>query len=158
MAPWFPRISRFGWWLATLVGALAAYVLGYLPSTIISLSQTITEAPPTAVEPPQTIVLLLAVGLGIVAGAVLSFAQYLVLRGKVSRAGWWIPANMLAWAIGMPIIFGAIDLAFKLPEVWQSTSLMVFALLGVGAIVGAIHGAVLVTIAGAQSSSALKAT
>lgn len=158
MAPWFPRIKRFAWWLATLVGALAAYVLGYLPSTIISMSQTITDAPATVAEPPQRVVLLMAAGLGLVAGAVLSFAQFLVLRGKVSNAGRWIPANMLAWAIGMPIIFGTIDQAIKLPEVWQTVSLMVLALLGVGAIVGGIHGAVLVTIAGTQSSSALKAT
>ena len=33
MHPWFPGIGRFAWWRGTLIGALIAYVLGYLPST-----------------------------------------------------------------------------------------------------------------------------
>jgi hypothetical protein len=63
------------------------------------------------------------------AGAVLSFAQWLVLRGKVKRAGLWIPANMLAWAFGMPVIFLGMDLAFKMNEVWQSVLVVGGALL-----------------------------
>lgn len=148
MRPWFPQVGRFAWWRATLIGALLAYVLGYLPSALINLTQTTTDttAAPVA-EPPQTVVLLLAVGLGAVGGAILSFAQYLTLRGKVARAGRWIPANMLAWAVGMPIVFWAIDLAFKLPALWQSVALMAVALLVMGAVVGAIHGVALVRMA-----------
>lgn len=147
MNPWFPQITRRSWWLATLAGAIIAYVLGYLPSTIISLMQTgdVGAAPTT--EPPQAVVLLLAAGLGAVAGAILSFAQYLVMRGKIAHAGRWIPANMAAWAVGMPIIFAAIDLAFKLEHTWQAITLMIVALLAMGAVVGAIHGAVLAGLA-----------
>jgi magnesium-transporting ATPase (P-type) len=143
MHPWFPSIKRFSWWLATLVGALIAYVLGYLPSTLMDMgtSASQTAAP---VEPPQWIVLLLAAGMGAVGGAVLSFAQWLVLRGKVKRAGLWIPANMLAWIFGMPLIFWGIDLAFKMSAVWQSVLLMAGVLFITGAIVGAIEGAFLV--------------
>ena len=143
MHPWFPSIKRFSWWLATLVGALIAYVLGYLPSTLIDMgtSASQTAAP---VEPPQWIVLLLAAGMGAVGGAVLSFAQWLVLRGKVKRAGLWIPANMLAWTFGMPLIFWGIDLAFKMSAAWQSVLLMAGVLFITGAIVGAIEGAFLV--------------
>lgn len=144
MHPWLPQITRRAWWLATLAGALLAYVLGYLPSTIINLMQETGGSEATMTEPPQAVVLLLAAGLGLVAGAILSFAQYLALRGKVAHAGWWIPANMVAWAVGLPVIFWAIDLAFKLPVLWQAVALMVVALLAMGAIVGAIHGAVLV--------------
>jgi hypothetical protein len=39
MHPSFPAITRRAWWLATLVGALVAYVLGYLPSTLMSLGE-----------------------------------------------------------------------------------------------------------------------
>lgn len=144
MHPWLPQITRRAWWLATLAGALLAYVLGYLPSTIINLMQETGGNEATMTEPPQAVVLLLAAGLGLVAGAILSFAQYLALRGKVAHAGWWIPANMVAWAVGLPVVFWAIDLAFKLPVLWQAVALMVVALLAMGAIVGAIHGAVLV--------------
>jgi hypothetical protein len=138
---WFPAISRFGWWRGTLIGALIAYVLGYLPSTLMDLGASATQAPAAAaVEPPQWVTLLLAAGLGLVGGAVLSFAQGLALRGKARRVGTWIPANMLAWLLGMPLIFWGIDLAFKLPAVWQSVLLMAGVLLLAGAVVGTVHG------------------
>src|SRR4030042_2146874 len=39
MHPWFPGITRRAWWLATLIGALVAYVLGYLPSTLMDIGE-----------------------------------------------------------------------------------------------------------------------
>jgi hypothetical protein len=81
---WFPGITRRAWWFATLVGALAAYGLGYLPSTLMNLGEQATATPVT--EPPQWIVLLLAAGLGGVSGAVLSFAQWRVMRKQVGHA------------------------------------------------------------------------
>jgi len=146
MHPWFPAIERLAWWRGTLIGALIAYVLGYLPSTLMSMGEATTQAAPVA-EPPQWIVLLLAAGMGAVGGAVLSFAQWLAMRGKVKRAGLWIPANMLAWTFGMPVIFWGIDLAFKMSALWQSVLVMVVALFVAGTIVGAIHGRFLIILA-----------
>jgi len=145
MHPWFPTIERSAWWRGTLIGALIAYVLGYLPSTLMSMGEAIAQSAPVA-EPPQWIVLLLAAGLGAVGGAVLSFAQWLAMRGKVKRAGLWIPANMLAWFFGMPVIFWGIDLAFKMSAPWQSVLLMAGTLLLAGAVVGAIHGKFLASL------------
>lgn len=144
MVPWFPNIARRDWWLATLIGALLAYVLGYLPSTLMDLSAQSAPSSQTLVEPPQGIVLLLAAGLGMVGGAVLSFAQWWVLRGTVRKAGWWIPANMLAWLFGMPIIFWGIDLSQRGQPLWQVLLIMAGVLLLVGAVVGGIHGLFLV--------------
>ncbi len=141
---WLPGVTHRAWWLATLAGALLAYVLGYLPSTIMSLVATSDPAAAPMTEPPQAVVLLLAAGLGAVAGAVLSFAQFLALRGHVAHAGRWIPANMLAWAVGMPVVFWAMDLAFKLSSTAAAVAVVALALLAMGAIVGAIHGAFLV--------------
>ena len=146
MHPWFPSIERFAWLRGTMVGALIAYVLGYLPSTIMSMGEATASSAPMA-EPPQWIVLLLAAGMGAVGGVVLSFAQWLVMRGKVKRAGLWIPANMLAWTFGMPVIFWGIDLAFKMSAVWQSILLMAATLFIAGAVVGGIHGLFLVRLA-----------
>ena len=145
MRPRFPSIGRFEWWRGTFFGALIAYVLGYLPSTIMSMGETAGSGSPAA-EPAQWIVLLLAAGMGAVGGAVLSFAQWLILRKKVQHAGIWIPANMLAWAFGMPIIFWGIDMAFKMPAVWQSILLMAGTLFLVGAVVGGIHGLFLIRL------------
>jgi hypothetical protein len=146
MHPWFPKIGRLAWWRGTLIGALVAYGLGYLPSTLMSMGNSSTQA--SQAEPPQWLTLLLAAGLGVVSGAVLSFAQWLVLRSHARRAGWWIPANMLAWAFGMPIIFLGMDLAFKGYAVWQTVSVIAGAILVAGLVVGAIHGSFLVVMAG----------
>jgi len=146
MHPWFPSIARFAWWRGTFIGALIAYVLGYLPSTLMSMGEASASTAPVA-EPPQWIILLLAAGMGAVGGAVLSFAQWLVMRGKVKGAGVWIPANMLAWLFGMPIIFWGIDLAFKMSALWQSILVMAGTLLVAGAVVGAIHGLFLIRMA-----------
>jgi len=151
MHPWFPAITRWAWWTATLVGALAAYVLGYLPSTIMNLGEQVQSASESAAasaaEPAQWIVLLLAAGMGLAGGALLSFAQWLVLRKKVAYAGWWIPANMLAWMVGMPIIFWGIDAAQKGQPVWQALLLMIGVLCLAGAVVGGIEGLFLVKLA-----------
>jgi hypothetical protein len=137
--PWLPSIRWRDWWLATLIGALLGYVLGYLPSTLMSLGEAAGEAPME--EPPQWVVLLLAAGMGAAAGAVLSFMQSRVLRkAGVPRAWRWIPANMLAWAAGMPVIFAGMDLAFAQPMLWMTLVVIGGALLLAGALVGAIHG------------------
>jgi len=145
MNPWFPMVSRFGWWRGTLIGAMIAYVLGYLPSTLMSMGEAATQSAPVE-EPAQWIVLLLAAGMGAVGGVVLSFAQWLELRGKVEKAGIWIPANMLAWAFGMPVIFWGVDTAFKMNAIWQSVFVMAGVLFIAGGVVGAIHGAFLVNM------------
>jgi hypothetical protein len=152
MHPWFRSISRLQWWLATMIGALIAYVLGYLPSTLMNLGEQVSEAAPMA-EPPQYVILLLAAGMGLVGGAVLSFAQWMVLRRHVSGAGIWVPANMLAWMLGMPVIFWGIDAAMLGQPLWQALLIISLALLVSGAIVGAVHGAFLVRLAGQPGQS-----
>ena len=147
MHPWFPRITLSSWWLATLIGALAAYVLGYLPSSLMSLGEQASQTPAPAAEPEQWLVLLLPAGLGAAGGAVLSFAQWLALRHKVRGASIWIPANVLAWLVGMPIIFWGIDTAQKLGSMIWLVLCMADVLLVTGLFVGAIHGAFLVRMA-----------
>jgi len=146
MQPWFPGVRKRDWWRATAIGALLAYILGYLPSTMMSL-QTETTQTAATVEPAQSMLLLLAAGMGLVGGAVLSFAQWLVLRKHVHGAGIWLLANMLAWMLGMPMIFWAIDQAQILGSNGQAVLLMAGALLAVGALVGAVHGLALVRLA-----------
>jgi hypothetical protein len=147
MHPWFPMIQRIAWWLATLVGALMVYVLGYLPSTLMSLGEQTTQSQAPVAEPAQWMVLILAAGLGVVGGAVLSFAQWLTLRKNVSRAALWMPANMLAWMVGMPIIFWGIDVAQKLSGMGWVVLFIAGVLLLTGLVVGAIQGAFLVRLA-----------
>jgi hypothetical protein len=86
---------------------------------------------------------------------VLSFAQWLVLRKKVKQAGWWIPANMLAWLVGMPIIFWGIDAAQKGQPPLQAVLLLAGVLCLTGAVVGAIHGAFLIKLANPSNRTTL---
>jgi hypothetical protein len=150
MRPWFPQVSRLHWWLGTLAGALLAYVLGYLPSTLMSLSAVADPAAAPVQEPPQLVVLLLAAALGAVGGAVLSFAQYLAMRKRVKFARRWIPANMLAWTLGMPIIFQGMDLAFRVSGTAAQVAVIALALLLAGTVVGAVHGRALVRMAATE--------
>ena len=147
MHPWFPMIGRADWWFATLVGALMAYVMGYMPSTLMSLGEQASQAQAPMAEPAQWLVLVLAALLGAVGGAVLSFAQWLSMRQKVSHASLWIPANMLAWMVGMPIIFWGIDASQKLDGLVWVVLFLAGVLLLTGLVVGAIHGAFLVRLA-----------
>ena len=77
-----------------------------MKSNALSIS---TQTPTT--EPEQWLVLQLAAGLGAVDGAVLSFAQWLSIRRKVRSTAILIPANMLAWLVGMPLIIWGIDIS-----------------------------------------------
>ena len=73
---------------------------------------------------------------------VAGFLQWLVLRQRLARAGWWIAASTVGWAIGPVIVLfggvvGELDAALIV--------LLVAVLWGIGGLVGgAITGAVLV--------------
>jgi hypothetical protein len=139
-----PGLSRRDWIVATAIGAGVAWLLGMIPSTLMTLAEhgeTVAASPP--VEPPMLMQLGLAALLGLVLGPVLALPQWCVLRPQVWHAGRWIWANALAWAAGMPVIFACMDL---LP--WESGGLRLYAGLflvaaAAGTLVGGIHGRVL---------------
>jgi len=136
------------WILATVVGAVVAWTLGMLPSTLMSGAPEASAQP--VEEPPVAVVLGLAAALGAVAGLVLAFAQWLVLRRHARRAGLWLPANALAWAAGMPWIFWLVGATVAERRDASSVSLFVLGLGVAGALVGAIHGAFLLRIVAAS--------
>jgi len=145
----FPVIARRTWVFATVIGAVVAWFLGSLPSTLMDMGAQGSTAP--AAEPPQALMLLMAAGMGLVLGAVLGTPQWRVLR-RAARGAWiWIPANCLAWALGMPAIFAAVDRAYPAHEATGSlvpvVAIMSVALAITGAIVGAVHGLALVRLA-----------
>ncbi len=133
-----PQLPWRAWVAATTFGAFLAWILGMLPSTLISLSAEPSQA--TAPEMSDALQLLLAVPLGIVAGVILATPQWFVLRRYVTRAWRWIPANAAAWALGMPVVF--VGAGQSLPEA-SGVGLALGVLLtlaAAGAIVGAVHG------------------
>jgi hypothetical protein len=79
-------------------------------------------------------------------GAILAIPQWRVLRRHVRGAGWWLPANALAWAVAMPLIFVAAGLPLPDGGILPLLAVAMAVIAGAGALVGAIHGAVLVRL------------
>jgi len=137
-----PALGAAAWTGATVLGAVVAWLLGMIPSTVASLGESAGGPPPA--EPPAAVVMLLAVGMGAVGGLVLSFAQWRVLRRHGPGALGWLAANAAAWAVAMPWIFWLVGATVAEPR--DTTGVLLFlAGIGVsGAIVGGVHGLYLV--------------
>jgi hypothetical protein len=132
------------WIRATALGAAIAWSLGMVPSTFLTLADSAASSPPA--EPGAFTQYVLAAALGAVTGPVLGMAQWTVLRRHVRAAGRWLWANALAWAVGMPFVF--LGMAY-VP--WTASVMARFASIyavcaGVGVVVGAIHGLVLLRL------------
>lgn len=139
-------ISIEGWCKATIVGAVVAWALGMAPSTIMSFVQSGTnDTSPIELQLWQRLVF--ASVLGVVAGPVLAYFQWRVLRRYLEiGALWWLPANSAAWALGMPIIFLGVHFVAASSNWISSVALAGATLLFAGAVVGAVHGAVLLRL------------
>ena len=90
--------------------------------------------------PPLLLVVLGAVGLGLVMGAVLGAAQARALAGVVRHPRRWMAANAAAWPLAMAVIFtGATTAGAGWP---------VLVVAGYGALTGAVGGVVLGLVSG----------
>lgn len=142
-----PRLRARAWIQATAAGALLAWVLGMLPSTIMDMavSSSAPQTPPPEVS--EVMRMVFAFGSGVVAGPILAGVQWRVLRRHVPHAGWWIPANSLAWGLGLPLVFVAVSAAASQGRLTLGGA--VFGLLliaAAGATVGMVHGLALVQL------------
>jgi len=90
------KLPRMGWWvLTTTLGWSLAFLdigLRYNPLGTINVPNSIWYS-------------MLA---GIILGIIIGVAQWLILRANVPKAIWWIPTNMLGFAIA-GLIFGDIS-------------------------------------------------
>lgn len=141
-----PALRWQDWVKVTTLGAGIAWLLGMIPSTLMSLQAgAVTEAA-TMDDPSMFLMISLGLLLGLALSLFLSVPQWWILRHHVDAAGWWIPANALAWMAGMAIIFVAAGSAPS-ERLTTSTVLFILSMLALaGAIVGAIHGWVLVRL------------
>lgn len=101
LSGWLLRPRRVHWLLATLVVAGLGWAGASVPSVLAKGGGT---------DPPLLLVIAGAAGLGLVMGAVLGAAQAWVLRGLVPHPLRWVSANVLAWSVAMPVIFGGATL------------------------------------------------
>jgi len=75
---------------------------------------------------------------GAVIGVSVGIAQWLVLQRHLPRAGWWVPANVAAWAVGWTVISFAEDAVG-----WPILTVYVVGTIG-AAVAGIITGIALV--------------
>jgi hypothetical protein len=147
-----PRLPWRRWAAATGAGALLAWTLGMIPSTVLSLGAGSGGGGEARSEPSEILVYALAFIMGLALGPVLGFAQWLALRRHVRGAWLWMPANALAWAFGMVVIFAGVDPAMSGGFGVRSVAILVLTLALAGAVVGAIHGLALVRLLRSASS------
>jgi hypothetical protein len=121
--------AAVGWWIGWrasffVPGLLSTIVLGLVMGLILGLAQWLVIR--NSLQQPGLWILASAAGwsvgfasgagiaqrlglaevgfgllVGFVTGAALGAAQWLVLRRQVTRASWWIPANVFAWTSGL---------------------------------------------------------
>ncbi len=132
------------WAIATAIGAGIAWALGMTPSVIMALASQDSGVGAEAQGPEGLAFYALAAGLGLIAGPILAVAQWWVLRDFVPRAGWWIPANALAWAVGMVIVFWGTSFIPASGVAAPVIAILIGCVILAGAAVGAIHGLALI--------------
>jgi hypothetical protein len=143
-----PDLGRWEWVRATVFGAGAAWALGMVPSTAIGLlAPESGAAAATAQAPPGLdgpLIYLLAALMGLVLGPILAAFQARALRPHLpGGVGWWVGANALAWALGMPVIFVATELVGPGTPPALLALIVPLALFAAGAVVGLVHGCAL---------------
>ncbi len=143
------RMRWRDWALATAVGACVAWTLGMIPGTFMFTGPDTGTATPGQMS--DLLVYTLAAGMGLVLGSILGVPQWLVLRRYLAKAGWWVLANALAWMLGMVVIF--IGTGFIPPQgiTIPVALLLVLFVVTAGAVVGAVHGLVLVWLLSQRS-------
>ena len=141
------------WVLATVIGAVVAWTLGLVPSTLAGGAGE-GGAPPVS----AAVQYLLAALMGFVLGPVLGVPQWRVLRRFVPHAGRWVLANAAAWAAGMPVIFLAAGNVPPGAPPWLIALAVLGACAAAGALVGAVHGVWLVWLLRARAGAFRKSS
>ncbi len=97
----YPRIRAYSWTGVTVLAAVTAWLLGLLPSTLMSAPGVEME------EPSDPLMIGMGALMGLFLGALFGFFQRSLLRQVVRRSYLWILANAGGWMVGMALIFAA---------------------------------------------------
>ena len=130
------------WVVATALGACVAWTIGMIPSTFMFNGSNSETGGPGAMS--DLMIYALAAGMGLVLGSILGLPQWLALRRHLLKAAWWVPANALAWMLGMVVIFIGTNFIPASGFTWQVAMLLLLFVVAAGAVVGAVHGLFLI--------------
>jgi hypothetical protein len=153
-----PALAGRDWVRTTAAGAGVAWALGMVPSTVMAVREQTPPPTGAASSPPPAfdgpLVFVLAAAMGLLLGPILAWFQWRVLRRHLPRAAKWVPANAAAWALGMPVIFIATSIIGPGMPVPVIVAVAFVCLAGAGAVVGAVHGAVLARLLFSETAAA----
>ena len=127
------QVARAGWWVAAIpAGAAAAGVAGVTAGLVAGLlSSPGSPSPLGGANVSVDVGWVMGAGLF---GTGLGVLQWwLVLRGQVARAGWWVLASTVGWIAGGPAT-AIVDAAVHAAWSWAA----------LGTVHGAVTGSVLV--------------
>jgi hypothetical protein len=128
----WPSLSRSRFLVATVLVAGVGWAAASAPGVLGSDD--------SAASPPLGLILLGALGIGLVMGPALGLVQALPLRGVVAHPWRWVSANTAAWPLAMAVIFlGASTAGADWPTLVVA---------GYGAVTGVLAGAVLGLVSG----------
>ncbi|SRR6266516_1289779 len=136
------RLRWHVWALATALGACVAWTLGMIPRTLVFTAPESGAAAPGEIS--DLMIYTMAAAMGIALGAILGGSQWLALRRHVPKAGWWIPANALAWMLGMVVVFLGTSFIPAEGITMPVALILLLFVVAAGAVVGAAHGLVLI--------------
>jgi hypothetical protein len=134
---WLPHLSPRRYVGGTVVLAGGFWLMGMLPSTVMTLTggAAATDDP---IDPPLLAVLLVAGAGGAVGGVAFGVVQGWALRGHVPHPWRWIRPNAVGWALAVAIItVGAV----AVPGSWPVGGIIAYGV-GVGLLAGASVGTV----------------
>ncbi|HET7768927.1 MAG TPA: hypothetical protein VFN74_09120 [Chloroflexota bacterium] len=139
-----PELPRGEWILASVAGGTLAWAAGMAIGTTAA---DLRGGSGAGEAPPLRLMLGGSALIGIVAGALLSAAQWLVLRRHARGTGWWVPAHCAGWAVGMVVAIAGLDPVFDSESVGIQIGGSVLVGLAMGASAAAISGLGLRTLA-----------
>ncbi|MFE7846319.1 hypothetical protein ACFUTX_14120 [Microbacterium sp. NPDC057407] len=134
-----PSIRPWVWVAVTAAGAVAAYVIGMVPSTLAPVWSTW----------PWPARALMFVVLGAALLSTIGGAQWLELRRLVRGAGWWVGGTAAAWLVGL-----AIFLLVAMPLWHEGQSVAVAVAIGLGA--GVLMALAMSTVTGLTLAALLR--
>lgn len=133
------NLSRPAWVRATMAVAVAGWLLGMLPSTLMAGQPADMPAAPPP-DPPLWMVAMGAIGMGLVLGAIFGWAQQRVLRRYLRNSPHWITANSLAWGAGLGWVYMGASWEQGGEPIWQLILSGVLSGLLMGLTVGLVTG------------------
>lgn len=129
------HLARAGWWMASgVVGGAAVAAIGAAAGALAGLAAGTADGADAGRSLGSDVA---GVAAAILFGVAVGGWQWLLLRRRVARSGWWLPASAVGWV--------AAGLMAGITEGVAGWAVL-------GAVYGAITGSVLVWLLGQQAS------